>query len=80
MAIKPELPHVGLLTDDEIAQAICNYEAKKHLGIEPDLQHLDFKLTYRQIKDGLGGTRLFASIVITGIGAPPSAPPKPEEK
>lgn len=67
---QPDLPFVSMITDDEIAQAICNYAAKKQLGIDPEVCQIDFKITYRQVKIE-SGQRLFASIVIMGITTPP---------
>jgi hypothetical protein len=74
---QPDLPFVSMLTDDEIAQAIANFAAKKQMGLDPEAHNLDFKVTYRQVK-GDGGQRLFASIAITSVGA--IAPPKEEPK
>jgi len=59
---QPDLPHVSILTDEEISQAICNYAAKKQLGIDPDTNNIDFKVTYRPVKGGL-----FASIAIMAV-------------
>ena len=73
-----DLPHVGVVTDAEIAQAICNQEARD-LGVDPVTNKIDFKVTYRNVKDNIGGgQRLFASIVITGIS--PKPPPAPEKE
>ena len=75
-----DLPHVGVITDDEIAQAICNFVARNQLGIEPGAYNLDFKVTYRNVKDSGGGTRLFASIAITGIGTQPPPTTQDDKK
>lgn len=75
----PDLPFVSVVTDDEIAQAICNYAAKKQFGLDPDLHDLGFKVTYRQIKGPDGALRLFASIAITSV-KPLAAAPAEEPK
>lgn len=61
---QPELPFVGLLTDDEISQAIGNHFIKKQMGLDPDSYDCEFKVTYRQVKSE-SGYRLFAPIVVT---------------
>lgn len=65
-----DLPYVTTITDDEIAQAICNYTARRYLGVDPDTVPVKFKVSYRNVKQPDGGSRLFASIVITDVGAP----------
>lgn len=70
----PSLPFVSMLTDEEISQAICNFAAKKQMGIDPETHHLDFKVTYRQVKGGL-----FASIAIMTVSPVPSKPPPSED-
>lgn len=62
----PELPLVGIVTDDEITQAIGNDYVKK-LGVDPDSVNCEFKVTYRNVKNEGGGYRLFASIAVTNI-------------
>ncbi len=70
MASEPqELPYVTMLTDDEVAQAICNYTARRYLGVDPDTNPVKFKVSYRNVKQPDGSQRLFASIVVTDIGA-----------
>ena len=64
-----ELPYVTMLTDDEVAQAICNFTARRYLGVDPDNAPVKFKVTYRNVKQADGSQRLFASIVITEVGA-----------
>jgi len=65
-----DLPYVTTITDDEIAQAICNYTARRYLGVDPDTVPVKFKVSYRSVKHTDGSSRLFASIVITDVGAP----------
>lgn len=73
---KVEFPILEMLNDDEIAQAICNFTARRN-GIDPDSVPVNFKVSYRNMKQPDGTSRLFASIVILGAEAPKSL--KPEE-
>lgn len=62
----PELPYVGMLTDDEISQAIGNHFVKKYMGLDPDTLDCEFKVSYRNVKTDTG-YRLFAPIVVTSV-------------
>jgi len=72
---RPDLPFVSMLTDAEISQAICDYAARKQMGIDPTVHDIEFKVGFRQVIDGQAGTRLFASISITGV-EPKTPPPQ----
>lgn len=78
MAEKQELPYVTMLTDDEVAQAICNYTARRYIGVDPENIPVKFKVTYRNVKQPDGSQRLYASIVITDVGA--TGKPSEEER
>ena len=70
---KPDMPFVTLLTDDEITKAICDYTVAKSMGVDPAMHDVDYRVSYRSVKDGQG-TRLFATIAITSLE--PKAEPK----
>lgn len=58
-----ELPHMVILTGDEIGQAICEYVARRHLGIDPERHDLSFQVAYRPVK----GASMVASLNVTDV-------------
>lgn len=63
----PELPMVTMLTDDEMAEAIKVYAARKHLGMDHEqAANLEFRVSYRQVKQAEGGSRAFAAVALLG--------------
>jgi len=80
MADKQDFPFVTMLTDDEVAQAICNYTARRYLDLDADDVPVKFKLTYRNVKQADGTQRLYASIVIMSVGATATKPAEEEHR
>lgn len=58
--------HLGVLTDDEISQAVCDLALRKNLDMDPTQVKAEFQVSYRQVKIE-GRVRLFATVVVFSV-------------
>ena len=69
-----DLPFVTVITDDEIAQAVCDYAMRRQIGLDPQEHNATYRVTYRNVRQPDGSVRLFASLAVTAVEPKASAP------